>query len=599
MLTVQEKQELKPNLLIKPLADAYTTNKDIKKVIIQLAPQLHAYLLKNELPGFPSILKEAQAFHKDIVNDVITESFVDLPHAKPYIASIVDPAVFTELCLTSHSKNFVALKQELGISSTSRVLTSYVLLRAIQNILDYEKVDAALQETIPCSTLCAKIAKCKMKKEQAEELLRRLKADKNPESVAIVERYNFLDENLKKIEEPAPAAHVMLPLALYIDQMARRAERVQGVVKPLLLRPAQTNLRRRIQVDLKARKITLVAKTSRSLVKKEGSWKRMRLCITTQLDRTAQPTFEKEAYVKTKKLSDPDDVATVRRELDYAQKYRDKRGIANVRSFADISYISQRTDSMYNQIAFSCKLADGDLSDVQSGKITLDTTSQINVCKDILHGIKALHDEGDMHNDLKPENILITIPVSSKQEGSSQKATAAITDFGLTVPVITGERVVDPITYYNKGIYGSTCWTAPEVLRGGDGRGAPFTGDHSKAEMFAIGALLYQVIFKKIPPWADLLEKFVKDGFPQNARARFADEMTAMIENVRQDLEKYADQMINTVFGRKEGEQLKEEDLIKYVAYILLNPNPTFRQSSRGILNAIELYEQTRAKTAR
>ncbi len=108
---------------------------------------------------------------------------------------------------------------------------------------------------------------------------------------------------------------------------------------------------------------------------------------------------------------------------------------------------------------------------------------QVQICRDILTGLSALHTCGKVHRDLKPENVLF------KQGGI-----AALTDFG-----IAGDRT-HRMTQRNifgkpNQIFGTYAYMPPEQVnrtRGG-ATVLPTT------DIFSFGVLLYQLLTGDLP----------------------------------------------------------------------------------------------------
>ena len=93
------------------------------------------------------------------------------------------------------------------------------------------------------------------------------------------------------------------------------------------------------------------------------------------------------------------------------------------------------------------------------------------ITKQLLEGVKYLHDNGVIHRDLKPENILV--------DGDSN---IKITDFGL-VKLSNGQGVVEE---RELTLYVQTLWyRAPEVFM--------YKEYTHKADMWSLGCILYEI----------------------------------------------------------------------------------------------------------
>lgn len=107
----------------------------------------------------------------------------------------------------------------------------------------------------------------------------------------------------------------------------------------------------------------------------------------------------------------------------------------------------------------------------------------VQICRDILTGLHALHNEGKVHRDLKPENVLF------KKDGK-----AALTDFG-----ISGDRNhrMTQCNFFNKPnqIFGTWAYMPPEqVSRARGGATVLPTTD-----IFSFGVLAYQLLTGALP----------------------------------------------------------------------------------------------------
>jgi serine/threonine protein kinase len=108
----------------------------------------------------------------------------------------------------------------------------------------------------------------------------------------------------------------------------------------------------------------------------------------------------------------------------------------------------------------------------------------VPICRDILLGLKAIHQHDKVHRDLKPENVLF------KQDG-----TAALTDFGIVGDRLQRMTQVGLITRKPKQIFGTYAYMPPEQaeLVGG---GATIK---NTTDIFSFGVLAYQLITNQLP----------------------------------------------------------------------------------------------------
>ena len=107
--------------------------------------------------------------------------------------------------------------------------------------------------------------------------------------------------------------------------------------------------------------------------------------------------------------------------------------------------------------------------------------------RQIVSGIHAMHSENIIHRDIKAENILVH---RNPQSGTS---TLKICDFGLA---LQDPGYIDPIL-------GTPFFMGPEILRTTVMRrknpGQQVNYDGKAADIWAVGCILYEMIFSKMP----------------------------------------------------------------------------------------------------
>ena len=101
------------------------------------------------------------------------------------------------------------------------------------------------------------------------------------------------------------------------------------------------------------------------------------------------------------------EVAVKRAERLRMQRAEDKREIQNLAALADceqiVRYILFFEDDDFSYVVL--ELMEGNLEEYLS-ECTIDATPATNLCKDVIMGLKFLHEEHILHRDLKPRNIL-------------------------------------------------------------------------------------------------------------------------------------------------------------------------------------------------
>jgi serine/threonine protein kinase len=130
--------------------------------------------------------------------------------------------------------------------------------------------------------------------------------------------------------------------------------------------------------------------------------------------------------------------------------------------------------------------------------------------RQVLAGLKAIHDAGIVHRDLKSENVFLVADPRGEER-------AVLMDFGLA-------RAVDgsvPTTMPHRlgGLAGTIDCMAPEQIHGGVPVGPA-------ADVFAVGVLIFELLsggrpFVRVPPWQRLNEPAPRltSAAPQAPRA--------------------------------------------------------------------------------
>jgi serine/threonine protein kinase len=115
--------------------------------------------------------------------------------------------------------------------------------------------------------------------------------------------------------------------------------------------------------------------------------------------------------------------------------------------------------------------------------------------RQILGGLKAIHDAGIVHRDLKSENVFLVADPRGEER-------AVLMDFGLARAVDGSVPTTMPLR--TGGPAGTIDCMAPEQIHGGKPVGPA-------ADVFAVGVLLFELLagrrpFVRVPPWQRLTE---------------------------------------------------------------------------------------------
>ena len=104
----------------------------------------------------------------------------------------------------------------------------------------------------------------------------------------------------------------------------------------------------------------------------------------------------------------------------------------------------------------------------------LPVRAVIDMARQLLNGLNAVHSVGVVHRDLKPANIIV-----------SRSGTLKITDFGIA------RAVSAPATMFASDVLGTVRYVAPEVLRGDQATKA--------VDFYALGVVLFELLVGRAP----------------------------------------------------------------------------------------------------
>lgn len=134
------------------------------------------------------------------------------------------------------------------------------------------------------------------------------------------------------------------------------------------------------------------------------------------------------------------------------------------------------TQQSLNKINIFLEYADkGSLNQFYRKKGPMKENQVINVTRQILHGLKYLHDQGIAHRDIKCANCLVT-----------NKGVVKLADFGASKK-LESESIVS-------GLKGTPAWMAPEVIKG-----TQMTSGWMKADVWSLGCTVFEMLAGKVP----------------------------------------------------------------------------------------------------
>lgn len=182
----------------------------------------------------------------------------------------------------------------------------------------------------------------------------------------------------------------------------------------------------------------------------------------------------------------------------------------------------------------------------------------LDIWEDILEGIKYSHEKGIINNDLKPDNILL----ETYKYKEKTRLKAYVSDFGLAYKPLRNEQDVCSDIWNERG---TPIYWAPEMIDHFINRNNPFLREIGKpADLFAAGCIIYELLYKKDPPWFN-----VGTNRGHDVKNFFNTKLENFLKELKTD----------SPFG---------EILAK-----MLNPNPEKRITAK---DALELLQKVRAE---
>ena len=110
--------------------------------------------------------------------------------------------------------------------------------------------------------------------------------------------------------------------------------------------------------------------------------------------------------------------------------------------------------------------------DRDEGPLTIEEV--INIGRQVLDGLAAIHDQGIVHRDIKPQNVLL-----------DQRMVARLTDFGVAF-------LTNDITLTESGVtIGTAAYMAPEQATG--------RAIGPTADIYSVGVMLYELLTQRLP----------------------------------------------------------------------------------------------------
>jgi serine/threonine protein kinase len=310
------------------------------------------------------------------------------------------------------------------------------------------------------------------------------------------------------------------------------------------------NIARSVAIDAASGKAALLSKRKVDLLDAFGANKRVTAAVCVDLLRNAK-TASLAAQSVTQDAIKPVSFAASRREMLIYDAVKNEPGIW------PFHFWFEYKKGDIEKISAIMAYAESDLS-----KLSSETSFQ-ELCKialQLIQGLHSLHQKGYVHGDIKPENALI------KREGG--EIIIGLIDFSFAF----NKESEEPTLGFKQGKYGSVTYTAPEVY----GRGL-FKGDYFKADIWALGNVLYRLYFKKAPPWDSAIVVLSKGAFRERKQL------------LNQQIEESCERSLKALLQKK---SLKPEEQFECLIYQMLERNPAKRVD---IVTALQQMEKIMA----
>ncbi|KAG9066293.1 hypothetical protein KI688_001514 [Linnemannia hyalina] len=192
---------------------------------------------------------------------------------------------------------------------------------------------------------------------------------------------------------------------------------------------------------------------------------------------------------------------------------------------------------------------DGELFDQIIDKQKFTESEARHIFRQVLHGVKYLHDRGVVHRDLKPENILVM---------DKEKMTVKVSDFGLA-------KMIGDQEFHNT-VCGTPSYVAPEVIsRGAYGKGV---------DMWSLGVVLY-ICLCGFPPFSD-------DLAPPNLRAQVLNSMYTFPSPYWDDVSDEAVDLIQVLLAQNTEDRHTVDEALQHVWMTMEDDDATITDKNRA-----------------
>ena len=225
-------------------------------------------------------------------------------------------------------------------------------------------------------------------------------------------------------------------------------------------------------------------------LKDEGTEKK--ICTATKI-RFGQKDKEEGEFIATatsmvRILAKPG-ITLTERELGYEQKYgqiEDRMIYHDKEGRNRVLYLKEA----YEHPAFFYVLND---------EAKLPPCEIVSTLLPVAKKLKEMHADGVFHRDVKGLNILC-------KHNEKENDSALLIDFGLSASAKNSDEAK-----LLTNVYGTPIYTSPERFPGSLFPTADVEIQHKADDMFALGCVLYELIFERPIPWKECVDKWFKD----------------------------------------------------------------------------------------
>jgi len=274
-------------------------------------------------------------------------------------------------------------------------------------------------------------------------------------------------------------------------------------------RREDTQLLRHLQMDTKKQNIYILAEAQYSVLKDDGdsTFKQLMACARLpKKNREKNPEVAACLLTKIKGLDVKtilNDVQNTMREVEFCKRFVGVRGLAQFQTSAMLSEIVAGKGEV-SRMSLIFTRAHGNLYNrVYKDADPISLNEQITIAKDLLHGLKFMHQKKISHADLKLQNALF------KKDASGKILAAELCDFGFCFEINEEQPDrIEPPEVYSFGHGGTASCTAPELYGN-----TKFKGNYFALDLWGLGSMLYQLHHRAVPPWKADIDQHTKDNF--------------------------------------------------------------------------------------